>query len=141
VDRLAAIQGLHGPAIAGEALRKVGRTVARSLRSSDLIARLDDGRLAAVLPGTSAAHARSVAELIRSTVASTCAATPSMPLLTVSIGVASFPEHAGDLVTLRAAAAASLADARSRGRDRVASAAAPRMAESVTQLRVVQNVG
>jgi diguanylate cyclase (GGDEF)-like protein len=142
VDRLAAIHGLHGPAVAGEALRKASRTVARSLRSSDLIARLDDSRLVAVLPGTSAAHARVVAELIRSTVASTCAATPSMPFLTVSIGVASFPEHAGDLVTLRSAAAASLADARSRGRDRVASAPDARLAAGApTLLRIVQNAG
>jgi diguanylate cyclase (GGDEF)-like protein len=142
VDRLAAIHGLHGLAIAGEALRKVGRSVSRSLRSSDLIARLDDGRLIAVLPGTTAADARMVAELIRSAVASTCTATSSMPLLTVSIGVATFPDHAGDLVTLRSAASASLADARSQGRDRIASAPVAQLTTAApTLLRIAQNVG
>jgi diguanylate cyclase (GGDEF)-like protein len=141
VDRLAAIQGLHGPVVAGEALRKVGRTIARSLRSSDLIARLDDGRLVAVLPGTPGSQARRLSETLRATVASACVATPTMPVLTVSIGVASFPESAADVVTLRSAAAAALSEARACGRDRVASATPARLTKAMPTLRIVQGAG
>ena len=63
-DRLAAIRELLGEAAAGEAVRTIGRAITRTLRSSDLVARLDDGRLAVVLPGAAAGDARMLAETI-----------------------------------------------------------------------------
>ena len=140
-DRLAAIRQLHGPAIATEALRRIGRTVAGALRRSDLVARLDEGRLVAVLPGATAEAGRRIAEHVRAAVAQAGAATPTMPVLTASIGAATFPEQAGDALTLRAAAAAALAEARSRGRDRVAFAPPARLAEPATLLRIAQHAG
>jgi diguanylate cyclase (GGDEF)-like protein len=141
VDRLTAIGKLHGPAVASEAVRRIGRTVAGALRRSDLVARLDEGRLVAVLPGASAADAARLAEHVRAAVASAGVATATMPVLTASIGAATFPVHAGDAGTLRSAAAAALAEARARGRDRVASAAPPRLAEPPSTLRIAQHAG
>ncbi len=141
VDRLAAIRGLHGPAVASEAVRRVGRTVAGALRRSDLIARLDEGRLAAVLPGASADAARRLAEHVRAAVAQAGAATASMPVLTVTFGAATFPEQGGDATTLRSAAAAALAEARAHGRDRVAFAPPPPVAEPPTQHRIAPHAG
>ncbi len=141
VDRLAAIGQLHGPAVASEAVRRVGRTVAGALRRSDLVARIDEGRLAAVLPGASAGDAARLAEHVRAAVASAGAATATMPVLTASVGVATFPAHAGDVNTLRSAASAALSEARARGRDRVAASAAPRLAEPPSTLRIAQHAG
>ncbi len=141
VDRLAAIGQLHGPAIASEAVRRVGRTVAGALRRSDLVGRLDEGRLVAVLPGASAGDAARLAEHVRAAVASAGAATATMPVLTATVGVATFPAHAGDANALRSAAAAALAEARDRGRDRVACAAPPGLAEPRPTLRIAQHAG
>jgi diguanylate cyclase (GGDEF)-like protein len=141
VDRLAAIRELHGPEIAAEALRKVSRTIAGTLRTSDLIARLDDGRLVAVLPGALVDNARVVAETVRTSVAVSGIATPNMPLLTASIGVATFPDHAGDVPSLRSAAAAALSVARSKGHDQVATAPLAHLSEPPTLLRIAQYAG
>jgi diguanylate cyclase (GGDEF)-like protein len=141
VDRLAAIRDLHGPEIAAEALRRVSRTIAGTLRSSDLIARLDDGRLVAVLPGASAENARGVADTVRAAIAATGIATPKMPLLTSSMGVATFPDHAADVPSLRSAAASALSAARSKGRDQIASAPPVHLAEPPTLLRIAQYAG
>ena len=141
VDRLAAIRGLHGPAVASEAVRRVGRTVAGALRRSDLVARLDEGRLVAVLPGATPEAARRLAEHVRAAVAQAGAATAAMPVLTATVGAATFPEQGGDATTLRAAAAAALSEARSHGRDRVAFAPPARFAEPATMLRIAQHAG
>ena len=135
VDRIDAIRKLHGPEFANEAIRKVGRIIAGTLRTSDLVACLDDGCLVAVLPGASVADALMVAESVRSAVDETGIASISLPLLTVSIGAATYPIHAADFTALRAAAVDALAIARSKGRNRVVAATAPPSDESTT-LRV-----
>ncbi len=94
-----------------------------------------------MLPGASAADAARLAEHVRAAVASAGIATATMPVLTASLGVATFPAHAGDANTLRSAAASALAEARTRGRDRVASATPPRLAEPPSTLRIVQHAG
>ena len=61
----------------------------------------------------------------------------TMPSLTASIGVATYPDHAHDVVTLRAAAASTLTRAREEGHNRIATAhpipsiAAPTLAHRV----------
>jgi len=141
VDRLAAIRETHGAEIAGDAIRTVGQAIARTLRSSDLIARLDDGRLVAVLPGASAASALVISESIRSAVAAAGVPTTRMPVLTVSVGAGTFPDHAADASSLRSASAAALSEARSKGRDKIAAAPSVRLAEPQTLLRLAQPVG
>jgi diguanylate cyclase (GGDEF)-like protein len=119
VDRLAAIRELHGPEIAAAAVDRVAEMTVQALRASDVVARLDDGRLIAVLPYTDHEDAPNVAEAVRATIACKGVASRTMPLLTASIGVASFPHNALDLVSLNLAASAALTHARSLGRDRV----------------------
>jgi diguanylate cyclase (GGDEF)-like protein len=119
VDRLAAIRELHGPEIAAAAVDRVAEMTVLALRTSDVVARLDDGRLIAVLPCSDHEDAPAVAEAVRAAIASKGAATRTMPLLTASIGVASFPHNALDLVSLNLAASAALTHARGLGRDRV----------------------
>ena len=119
VDRLAAIRELHGPEIAAAAVERVAETVVRSLRASDVVARLDDGRVIAVLPYADHEDVPAVAEAVRAAIASSGVASRTMPVLTASIGVASYPHNALDLVSLNLAASAALTHARGLGRDRV----------------------
>jgi len=119
VDRLAAIRDLHGPEIAAAAVDRVAETMVQSLRASDVVARLDDGRLIAVLPYAGQENVLAVAEAVRTSIASGGVASKTMPVLTATIGVASYPHNALDLVSLNLAAAAALAHARGLGRDRV----------------------
>lgn len=119
VDRLAAIRELHGPEIAEAAVERVAETMVRALRASDVVARLDDGRVIAVLPYADHEDVPAVAEAVRAAIASSGVASRTMPLLTATIGVASYPYNALDLVSLNLAASAALTHARGLGRDRV----------------------
>ncbi len=119
VDRLAAIRELHGPEIAAAAVDRVAETMVQALRASDVVARLDDGRLIAVLPCAGHEDIPAVAEAVRASIASSGVASRTMPVLTASIGVASYPHNALDLVSLNLAASAALTHARGLGRDRV----------------------
>ena len=119
VDRMAAIRDLHGPEIAAAAVERVAETIVQSLRASDVVARLDDGRLVAVLPYAGHEDALAIAESVRTSIASGGVASRTMPVLTASIGVASYPHNALDLVSLNLAASAALTHARGLGHDRV----------------------
>ncbi len=122
VDRLAALRELLGEELAEVALDRVARAVKATVRASDVLTRLEDGRLAVILPNASAENAMRVAEAVRSAIARVGAASTTMPALSASIGVATYPEHAHDLVTLRAAAATALTRAGALGYDRTGEA-------------------
>ena len=96
----------------------------QTIRASDVVARLEDDRLIVVLPISGAADSLRVAEVVREAIAAAGAATPSLPTLAASIGVASYPAHAQDVHSLIAAADDALARAEREGRNRVAIATA-----------------
>ncbi|WP_435020633.1 diguanylate cyclase domain-containing protein [Tundrisphaera sp. TA3] len=121
VDRYAAIRTLLGEGHAAEAVSRVARAVLEVLRSSDVVAVLDGGRLMAVLPTASADDAARLAEAVRSAISRRGAATETMPRLTATIGVAGYPDHAEDAASLRAAASSALTRAISQGHDRIVS--------------------
>jgi diguanylate cyclase (GGDEF)-like protein len=135
IDRLGALRELLGNELAEMALDRVDRAVKATIRASDIVARLEDGRLAVILPNASAENAMKVAEAIRSAIARAGAASTTMPTLTASIGVATFPDHALDLATLRAAAATALTHAETHGHDQIAEA--PALASSSQQGQLV----
>jgi diguanylate cyclase (GGDEF)-like protein len=98
------------------ALRSVSQAVAGTLRGSDLVARLDDGRVVVVLPGASAADALVVAEALRRALSE---------IDEISIGVAAYPQHAQDASSLRLAAASALARAREANEPHATTVLAP----------------
>lgn len=100
LDRL---RDRDGSEFAGMALGLAARAVAGTLRSSDLVVRLDGDRLAAVLPGAGKADAGRVGEVIRRAVAEAGIASSVPTTLSVSIGMATFPEDAHSPRSLRAA--------------------------------------
>jgi diguanylate cyclase (GGDEF)-like protein len=137
VDRIDSIRELLGDELAEAAVERVSRAIRATIRASDVAARLEDGRIAVLLPNASAENALRVAEAVRSAIARAGSASTTMPSLTASIGVATYPDHAHDVATLRAAASSTLTRAREQGHDRIASAipipaiAAPGLAHRV----------
>jgi diguanylate cyclase (GGDEF)-like protein len=120
VDRLAAILDLHGRATADATVQRVAETISRTLRASDVVSRLDDDRIIAMLPNASATDAVSVAEIVRLAVATASASPQDMPVLSVSIGVAGYPANAHDVLSLIDTADEALVRAQARGPNQVA---------------------
>jgi diguanylate cyclase (GGDEF)-like protein len=123
--RLAQIRSQDGSEIADAALKRMARAMTSTLRTTDVVARLDDGRLVAVLPGASVTDAVSVAEAVRRAIAEAGVTAAAANPIAAPIGVAAFPEHARDVGPLVAAAGEALARAEVLGPDRVAVAPRP----------------
>ena len=104
IDRFAGIEGLLGRELAEASLRPVARTIIRTLRSSDIVAWLGEGRIIAALGLADHQEALIVAETLRLAIAGTGAQPPSLPMITATIGVASYPDDAADASALIAAA-------------------------------------
>ena len=124
-DRLGAIRNLLGPAIADDLVLDLARTVASLVRSSDIVARLDDDRVIALLVRARGDGAMGVARSIGHAVGESGLGSPCLPGASVSIGVAEFPAIARDAAALLEAADEALCMARAEG-DVVAEVAQPR---------------
>jgi len=120
IDHFKRFNDRHGHQAGDEALRGVARTLAHHFRSMDFVARYGGEEFAMVLPGAGLESALKTAERLR-------AALQSAKIgdgLTASVGVAAFPESAGDESALVAAADAALYAAKEAGRNTVRAAPA-----------------
>jgi diguanylate cyclase (GGDEF)-like protein/PAS domain S-box-containing protein len=111
---------------AGDAvLRETGAALARGIRAEDFVCRFGGEEFVVILPTASLEAACMRAERLRSKMKELTILHQgkSMGMLTVSIGVAVFPEHAVSPKELMAAADAALYEAKHRGRDQVSVAA------------------
>jgi diguanylate cyclase (GGDEF)-like protein len=136
IDRMGGIQELLGPGTADRLVRSVADTVASLIRTSDIVARLDDDRVVAVLPRAPGGGALHVAQKVCEAVAEKGRASGEIPNITVSIGVATFPAGASNVFSLFDAADEALARAQSQGRNQAClaprrSARAPVQAQPV----------
>jgi diguanylate cyclase (GGDEF)-like protein len=106
-----------------EALRTLVRTLNQRLRAMDFVARYGGEEFAVVLPGADRDSALATAERLRSAVESATFGLPAnSERLTVSIGVAVYPEDADDASSLLAAADSALYAAKRAGRNTVRAA-------------------
>jgi diguanylate cyclase (GGDEF)-like protein len=125
LDHFKAINDTHGHSKGDEVLREVAAALRLTARSIDFIARTGGEEFVVLAPGTWSVDGITLAERLRSAVAAwTGAAAPRLPTVTLSVGVAGFPEHASSPDELLSRADGALYEAKRAGRNRVAIAAA-----------------
>src|SRR5262249_13605416 len=115
LDRLGAMRDLLGSSLADRLVLELGETVASLVRASDIVARLDDDRIVALLVRARGDDAMRVARTIGRAVADSGLGSPRLPGASVAIGVAEFPAIAGDAAALLDAADEAMVKARARG--------------------------
>ncbi|SDP02836.1 diguanylate cyclase (GGDEF) domain-containing protein [Klenkia soli] len=128
VDEFKAVNDQHGHPVGDDALRHLGRVLRDAVRDGDaVVGRLGGDELAVLLT----ACPPEVAERRAHDLVAAVRAQP-LPLadgtllrLTVSVGVAQSPTHAGDVRTLYTAADRALYEAKRGGRDRAVAATGP----------------
>lgn len=128
VDHFKSYNDLHGHQAGDGALRQLARLLKRSSRSYDLVARYGGDEFAIILPETGKSTAMEVAERIRSSIAARPIDGDGLvpaTRVTASLGMASFPQDAGDESELIRKADGALYHAKARGRDRLWCAESP----------------
>jgi diguanylate cyclase (GGDEF)-like protein len=122
VDRFKRFNDALGHPAGDAALRQMGALLASSVRKVDVLARYGGEEFALVLSRADRAAALEVAEKIRTVIEAAsfdAGLARSAGRLTVSVGVAVYPEDARDLATLIDCADAALYCAKREGRNRV----------------------
>ncbi|PYP93251.1 MAG: hypothetical protein DMD34_12515 [Gemmatimonadetes bacterium] len=120
LDHFKQLNDTLGHAAGDAALRHVSRILEEAVRDKDLVARIGGEEFAVWMPHTPMISGFEVAERIRATIASKSwqwngDAYP----LTISCGVAAYPENVREIANLRSAADAALYAAKQGGRNRV----------------------
>ena len=125
IDHFKLFNDTHGHPEGDLVLRKVAEVLVAKARDSDFIARYGGEEFLIILPETFKPHALVVAERIRGAVAQTSfAIAKTLPdeRLTLSLGVATFPDDLGEGGDLVQRADEALYAAKQAGRDRVCGA-------------------
>jgi diguanylate cyclase (GGDEF)-like protein len=118
IDLFKQVNDTHGHAKGDEALKVIARLVLLSCRKSDIVARYGGEELVVILPDTLSQDALQVGKDINTIVASQTPRLLGMKL-TVSIGVATFPNDGATLRQIIEHADDALYHAKRAGRDRV----------------------
>ncbi|MFQ6046373.1 MAG: diguanylate cyclase [Gemmatimonadales bacterium] len=124
IDHFKKLNDGLGHAAGDQALKHVSRIFHHVLREDDVPARIGGEEFALWLPGANLKQAQEVAERVRAAVESSKLELPAGEVkMTCSVGVAAVPESVRQVANLGAAADAALYQAKSRGRNRVETAA------------------
>jgi two-component system, cell cycle response regulator len=119
IDHFKKVNDTYGHPTGDEVLRRVAVILKASARKIDIVARYGGEEFAIVLEGTDRAGALQLAERIRQEVAQQSFASPQGAFqVTLSIGVACYPEDARDKTEIIARADQSLYAAKHGGRNR-----------------------
>ncbi len=120
VDYFKIVNDSHGHQVGDLALQQVARGILKQLRQVDIASRYGGEEFLVILPETDGVAAGRVADRIVEAIAACDLGLPSGPAvpLSVSIGVASFPEDGEDRESLIAAADHALYVAKESGRNR-----------------------
>lgn len=121
IDHFKRVNDTQGHLAGDAVLKGLGELLSRQARAIDRVCRYGGEEITVILPETDLETAANVAERMRAAVdAQLFEFNGGVPLrITVSIGVASFPEHADNVQALVAAADAAMYIAKQSGRNRV----------------------
>jgi diguanylate cyclase (GGDEF)-like protein len=122
IDHFKRFNDTYGHAGGDEALRLVAQTLRESCRSSDVVARYGGEEFALILPGVMSGRATDLLERIRRVMAVRPIHLPGRPkpaTVTVSIGVALWPDDGQGPAEVLRCADQRLYQAKAQGRDRV----------------------
>ncbi len=131
IDHFKSVNDTHGHPAGDLVLRGVARTLGRAARTTDVVARYGGEEFAVVMPETDAAGALVIAERIRERIGKIAFETEQGPLrVTVSVGLATFPEDGQTKAALVERADGCLYHAKRHGRNRTVAAASLRAARA-----------
>jgi diguanylate cyclase (GGDEF)-like protein len=122
IDYFKQFNDTHGHAAGDIALQCVARVLRSHIRGGDFVARVGGEEFMVALPETNTTAAMRVAELLREAVATNPVSIPGRhePVpVSISIGVASWPDHGGEVTRLLDRADDRLYEAKLAGRDQV----------------------
>jgi diguanylate cyclase (GGDEF)-like protein len=122
VDHLKEYNDRFGHLRGSRVLRELARVLARRVRGMDLVAKYGGDEFTVILPETGRSGGQLVAERIRASVEAHHFPRVNPGNITVSVGIALFPEDGIQPATLIAASDAALYAAKQSGRNRVAEA-------------------
>jgi diguanylate cyclase (GGDEF)-like protein len=118
LDHFKHVNDKYGHGRGDDVLAAVGAALTSSIRASDFAGRYGGEEFLVLLPETDAVGALALAEKIRAAVAAIQVPTVDQHI-TISVGIAVFPDHALDSETLLRAADRAVYTAKNAGRDRV----------------------
>ena len=117
VDHFKAVNDEYGHAVGDEVLKAITASIMAEARSEDVVARMGGEEFVILLPDSGVGPAQHFAERLRSAIERT--AFDNAGSVTISLGVACYPEHGTDIHDALALADAALYRAKAAGRNRV----------------------
>ncbi len=128
IDHFKLYNDANGHPAGDKALGMVGRALRGGVRAIDVVSRFGGEEFSVILPETRRSEAMEIGERIRQDIENLYfPGEDSLPrgTLTISLGVAAFPEDARDLKSLIQRADRALYQAKAQGRNRIASYSGP----------------
>ena len=123
LDQMKVVNDRHGHQAGDTVLIELARRLTDAVREVDVVARWGGDEFTLLLPKTALAGALLLAEKIRAAVGNAPFRIDGASLdITISVGVAAYPEHGSSGKDLVAAADAAMYQAKARGRNRVEAA-------------------
>jgi diguanylate cyclase (GGDEF)-like protein len=121
IDHFKKLNDVHGHDAGDQVLRAFAEAVKKQIREEDIACRYGGEEFTVIMPGASVPIAAARAELLRAGLARLDVQHQGTPLgqITVSAGVAAFPEHGPTAMAVLQSADQALLRAKSAGRDRV----------------------
>lgn len=121
IDRFKEIEGEFGLGCSEQLLKQFARLLDKNTRDSDITCRLGGSQFAVGMPGANAENARMRAEVVRASLESSAMECGGKALgqVTLSAGVAAYPQHGEDWAGVIQRAHRALYAAKGEGRNRV----------------------